>query len=248
MSTYVLVHGAWFGSWSWDKVIPLLEREGHTVLAPDLPGYGNDRTPYPEITLQSFVDRVCSVIDAQPEPVILVGHSRGGIVITQAAEARPRKIETLVYLCAFFPRNGESLLHLAQQDRETVIFPHLTFAEDQGYISLKDEGPEVLKQVFCGDCSDDDAARSRALVSPDALAPSVTPVNTTDANFGSVPRVYIEALQDRVIGPALQRQMYEAQPCRRVISMDTSHSPFFSAPEALAQHLLALAAVPAAAR
>jgi len=67
-----------------------------------------------------------------------------------------------------------------------------------------------------------------------------TPVAVTQENFGRVPRVYIECLQDRAIPPALQKQMYTATPCRNVLSMDTSHSPFFSAPRALADHLLAL--------
>jgi pimeloyl-ACP methyl ester carboxylesterase len=241
MATFVLVHGSWFGSWCWEKVVPLLEQQGHRVAAPDLPGYGQDQTPPREITLQHFADRVCRVLDAQAEPVVLVGHSRGGVVITQAAEYRPDKIQTLVYVCAFLPRNGESLLQLAQQDRETLIFPHLTFAEDRGYVAIKDEGSGAIKEVFCGQCSDLDLARATPRLVPDPLAPVVTPVHTTEANFGRIQRVYIECLRDRAIGPGLQRQMYTAVPCHQVISMDTDHSPFLSAPEELAAHLISVA-------
>lgn len=235
MSRFVLVHGSWMGGWCWDKVVPLLEQRGHTVVALDLPGYGGDHTSPRDVTLQSYVDRVAQVLDAQAERVILVGHSRGGIVITQTAEARPDKIETLVYLSAFLPGDGESLLQLAQQDRETHIFAHLTFAEDQGYVAFADDAT-AIKDIFCNDCSDADIQRARPLLVPDPLAPLVTPVQTTEGKFGRIPRVYIECSRDQAIGPALQRQMYTATLCR-IITMDTSHSPFFSAPEALAVHL-----------
>jgi pimeloyl-ACP methyl ester carboxylesterase len=245
MSTYVLVHGSWHGSWSWERVVPLLEQQGHTVHALDLPGYGADRPPWTNITLQHYVDHVCQGLDAQAEPVILVGHSRGGVVITQAAEERPEKIAALVYLCAFLPRNGESLIQLAQQDTETLIFPHLTFAEDLGYIAIKEEGLAAYQEVFCADCSEEDAGRAFARLVPDALAAAVTPVHTTDARFGRIPRTYIHTLRDRTVGPALQRQMYTAVPCQQIITMDTSHSPFFAAPQELAGHLASLAQVEA---
>ncbi|WP_413467230.1 alpha/beta fold hydrolase [Pleurocapsa sp. FMAR1] len=93
MSIYILIHGSWHGSWCWNKVATLLEQAGHKAIAPDLPSHGDDRTPIFEVTLQSYEDRVCEVVKAQTEPVILVGHSMAGIVITQAAEQCPAKIE-----------------------------------------------------------------------------------------------------------------------------------------------------------
>jgi pimeloyl-ACP methyl ester carboxylesterase len=236
MSRYVLIHGAWHGGWCWDKVVPLLEREGHAVEAPDLPGHGRDRVAVQEVSLQAYADRVCKILDAQPEPVILVGHSMGGIVITQVGEYRPARIETLVYLTAFLVRNGESLRQVFQGDTETLLRPNTVWAEDQS-CTVKDE---ALKEVFYGDCSDEDVARARSLLVPQATAPFVAPVSTTEENFGRIPRAYIECLRDRTISPSVQRSMYTALPCREVISMDTSHSPFLSAPEELAGHLMSL--------
>ena len=86
MSTYVLVHVSWGGAWCWDRVAPLLEQAGHHVVAFDLPAHGEDTTPVEQVTLASYTDRVVAVLDAQSEPVILVGHSHGGVVITQVAE------------------------------------------------------------------------------------------------------------------------------------------------------------------
>ena len=88
MSTYVLIHGSWHGAWCWYKVVPRLEQAGHTALAIDLPGHGRDWTPPQDVSMQTYVDSVCGVLDTLPEPAILVGHSRGGIVISQVAESR----------------------------------------------------------------------------------------------------------------------------------------------------------------
>ncbi|KKL19524.1 hypothetical protein LCGC14_2464610 [marine sediment metagenome] len=237
MSTYVLIHGAWHGGWCWDKVVPLLETAGHVVEAPDLPGHGRDRTPIQEVSLQAYADRVCSVLDAQPDEVILVGHSMGGIAITQAAEYRPGKIQTLVYLTAFLLRNGESLLQAAEGDTEALVLPNLIFAEDESYTTVKDE---AIKEAFYGDCSDEDVARAKSLLVPQAVAPLATPPSTTEESFGRIPRVYVECLRDRALSPSTQKRMYTALACRKVISMDTSHSPFLSAPEELVAHLTAL--------
>ena len=67
MSPFVLIHGAWQGGWCWDKTVPWLEKRGHTVLAPDLPGHGRDRTPLSMVSLSSYVDSVCKIVDALQE-------------------------------------------------------------------------------------------------------------------------------------------------------------------------------------
>jgi pimeloyl-ACP methyl ester carboxylesterase len=187
--------------------------------------------------LQSYVDRVCQVVDSRSEPVVLVGHSMGGIAISQAAESRPEKIETLVYLCAFLLRDGESLFQVAQEDTESLILPNLVIDEDQGITTIRGE---AAKDIFYGDCSDEDVARAKPLLRPDPIAPVGTPISVTEENFGGVPRVYVECLRDRAISPAAQKRMYEASPCERVVSMDASHSPFLSRPEELVSHLTSL--------
>lgn len=237
MSTYVLIHGAWHGRWCWDKVMPLLAKAGHTVVAPDLPGHRNDSTPIGEISLRSYCERVCQVLDAQTEPVILVGHSMGGIVITQAAEYRPDKIKKLVYLTAFLLQNSEFLLQYAGQDETSAVTANLIVAEDHSCASVR---ADALREAFYGDCSDEDSMRATSLLVPQSVAPLVTPVSTSSQNFGRIPRVYISCLRDRAITPAIQKLMYENIPCERFIQMDSSHSPFFSAPEELAGHLLSL--------
>src|SRR5688572_25619526 len=121
MSTYVMIHGAWHGGWCWDKVRRRLEDAGHRVVTPDLPGHGDDRTETAAVTLDAYAGRVCEALDAQAEPVILVGHSMGGVIITAAAERRPEKVRALVYLCAFLPGDGDTLMALANQDPSTLV-------------------------------------------------------------------------------------------------------------------------------
>jgi pimeloyl-ACP methyl ester carboxylesterase len=165
----------------------------------------------------------------------------GGIVISQVAEERPEKIATLVYLSAFLLQNGEMVSQVFSLDTDSLLLPTLMVNQEQGYALFKEEAP--LKEVIYADCSDEDVSRARLLLGPQTLLPFVTPINTTAERFGRVPRVYIECLRDRVISPSSQKKMYTALPCQQIITMDTSHSPFFSAPEELARHLTLLASV-----
>jgi pimeloyl-ACP methyl ester carboxylesterase len=237
MSTIVLVHGAWHGAWCWYKIVPRLERTGRRVIAPDLAGLGTDRTPLTGITLETWVDAICRILDAEEEPVLLVGHSRGGIVISEVAERRPDKIRKLVYLTGFLVPAGKSLLDIAGQIAESVVMSHLVTSPDQVSFTVEDN---ALREAFYEECPEEDFALARSLLVPEPIAPCATPLRVTGGNFGRVTRVYIECLRDRAITPEAQKWMYTTLPCRKVISLDTDHSPFFSRPADLVSHLLAL--------
>ncbi len=138
MATFVLIHGAWHGGWCWERVVPLLEQRGHTVRAPDLPGMGRDRTPLGDITLDVWARFVSELVRAELEPVILVGHSRGGIVLSQSAEQIPDRIRTLVYLAAFLVANGDSMWTTAQKvPREAGRSPDMIVSDDRSTSTLR---------------------------------------------------------------------------------------------------------------
>lgn len=231
MATFLLIHGAWHGGWCWRKVIPLLEANGHTVVAPDLPGHGDDKTPTASVTLRKYADRTCEVAAKQSEPVILVGHSMGGVVITQAAENCPDRIRSLVYLCAFLPRNGDSLATWAALDPVTMVNPSTLDIRPDGSSVFK---PQSAREAFYLQCSAEDVAFAQARLVPQAGAPTTTPVVTTPERWGRIPRYYVECARDRALTPNVQRAMQKELPCRQTFSIDADHSPFFSAPEKLA--------------
>lgn len=238
MSTIVLIHGGWHGAWCWDKVTPLLQRSGHEIVALDLPGHGEDRTPAAEVTLEGYTDRVVETLDSLSEPAVLVGHSLNGITISQAAERRPEKIDKLVYLCALLLPSGKSAIEASQEDSDSVILQSVEMEEDQGRVNVTEEG---MRQALYHDCPEEDFERARTLVSPQPLAPFGTPVEVTEANFGSVRRTYVHTTRDRAVSPAFQEKLYTGLPCEKVVSMDTGHLPFFAAPEELSAHLDSLA-------
>jgi pimeloyl-ACP methyl ester carboxylesterase len=238
MSTYVLVHGAWHGEWCWEKIIPLLKQEGHRVITFDLSGHGKDPTPPSEVTLKVYTDRLCHVLDKEPEPVILAGHSMGGMIITQTAEYRPEKIKLLVYIAAFLPENGQSLAQLKKLEHEQnkdLPEPIIIMSEDGTSLKLKESG---ITHAFYGECSKTDVSKAKKRLCAQPLAPLITPVRITDHRFGKIPRVYIETLRDKAISIQCQREMVAKSPCQKVLTMDTDHSPFFSQPEALVSHLI----------
>jgi pimeloyl-ACP methyl ester carboxylesterase len=186
------------------------------------------------VTLESYTDRICEIAGAQSEPVILVGHSMGGIAITQAAEDCPDKIRALVYLCAFLPRSGDSLTTWASQDSESKVNPSNLEIGPDGTTIFKRES---AREAFYMQCSDEDIQFAQARLVPQSPAPIRTPVKTTAERWGRIPRYYIECARDRAITRKLQRAMQQASPCRQTFSIDTDHSPFFSRPQELADIL-----------
>jgi len=113
MSTFVLVHGAWQSSGTWDLLIPLLQGHGHKVMTPILSGLSTDRTQLTsDVTLHQHVEDVSKVLAALENKAVLVGHSYAGMVISGAVESNPTKVQALVFLDAFIPEDGQCVLDL----------------------------------------------------------------------------------------------------------------------------------------
>jgi len=238
MNVVLLIHGAGHGAWCWSKVIPMLEQAGLRVIAPDSAGLGDDTTPASEVTLARWADEICQVIDELGQPVTLVGHSRGGIVISAVAEKRPALVSKLVYVSAMLIGPGETSLGVVQNDGSSLMLPNVEITDDGASVSIRED---ALRDVFYGCATDEDIALAKNRLKPDPLAPSMTPLDLTEGAYGSVPRAYIECLQDNAVPLQLQRAMQQALPCAEVFSIDTDHSPFFSKPETLAECLITLA-------
>ncbi|MCX2681829.1 alpha/beta fold hydrolase [Galbibacter sp. EGI 63066] len=236
--TFVLIHGSWHSAWNWFRVTPLLEKQGHRVIAPDLPGMGRDKTPVKEVRFEKTVQKICDLIDTVPGKVILVGHSKNGVLISQIAEYRPEKIEKLVYLAAVLVPNGKSALDLFKLDKEEVLGPYITYHPKSNSSTLS---PEIYKKGLYHDCDDEITEMAKIILSHEPRQTATTKISITDKNYGSVPRYYIECTEDRAITPVLQQKMYRDMPCKEVYKIATSHSPFFSKPQELVDILLKIA-------
>jgi pimeloyl-ACP methyl ester carboxylesterase len=233
---FVLVHGAWHGAWCWYKIVAGLEAAGHQVTALDLPAAGIDGSAPAAVTLQAQADRVVATLDAAAEPVVLVGHSAGGAPISVAAEARPDRIEKLVYLTAFLLPSGSSIVSVALDDEGSLLPSHLAVTPD-GTIDVARDG---RRDIFYGDCDDRDVALAQTLLRPIGLRTNIDPV-VVGGNFARVRRFYVSCLQDYAISPTTQRAMYTALPCEKVFALRSDHSPFLSHPTALLRVLGAIA-------
>jgi len=233
---FVLVHGAWHGAWCWYKITSVLEAAGYGVTALDLPSAGIDGTPPASVTLRAQADRVVAVLDALSEPVILVGHSAGGAVISSVAEARPDRIEKLVYLTAYLLANGDSVAAAGLRDADSIARQVIVIKPD----GTLDTNPSGRRDLFYGDCAARDVALAQSLLKPVGVLTTFNPVVVGDA-FASVRRFYITCLRDQAISPAFQRTMFTALPCEAVFSIRSDHAPFLSHSAALLRHLAAIA-------
>jgi pimeloyl-ACP methyl ester carboxylesterase len=215
----VLVHGAWHGSWSWAKVVPLLEQQGLSVRTVDLPSTGTDVDALG--ALDDDVTALTAVLDELPGPKILVGHSYGGLPITQAGAGRD-DIVHLVYVCAFMLDVGQSLLDAAG-------------GQPMSWWQVSEDGKSITagrpESVFYSDCDPEEAAAAAARLTPQSMSSCTTPLRA--AAWQTVPATYVVADRDPELPQAVQEMMAtgKAQQLRHI---DAAHSPFLSRPEELA--------------
>ena len=238
MSTFILVHGAWHGGFCWRHMAPLLRARGHEVHAPDLPGHGDDPAPPGAQTLDSYAARIGSLLDACSGDVVLVGHSLGGLVISAVAEARPERLRRLVYVTAFLPRDGDSLVRICSVDPDNPLNAATIRTPDGQCVTVD---PERAGEIFYADCPAEDLAFAKTRLGPEPLAVMFQTVQVTPERFGRVPRAYIHCSIDVALPMFVQEKMVAASPCPTVLTLPTGHSPFFAAPEQLAAQLCSLA-------
>lgn len=277
---FLLVHGAWHGAWTYERIIPLLAARGHAAVACDLPAHGlnarfpatyleqpqrpaklaTETSPVAGVTLNDYVDATLATLQRLRglgyDKVVLVAHSMGGIVASAVAERAPEAIAHLVYLTAFMPESGvPAVSYIDAPENEGQRVGGLFVADPSAVGALRinhrsaDEAYRAAsKAAFYGDVDDIAYAAVANLLTPDVpVAPFATPVATTAARWGAVPRHYIRCLQDQAIRPALQQRFIAAADAfvpahpTRVHTLDASHSPFMSQPQALATLLADIA-------
>lgn len=242
MAGFVLIHGSWHGGWCFDEVTRRLEAAGHRVLAPTLPGMGGNEAELRSVTLQGWADFAVAQCRALKDElngglVVLAGHSRGGLVVSQAAETDPAAMDALVYICAMMLPDGMSRAQFKALEDPTPDFDALISPVYGGAGTVVDAacaGPVFAQlsppELVAG-------ALPRLLAEPHG--PRSTPLHLTAERWGSLPRTYVETLHDRTIPVTSQRRMQAMSPGAKVVTLDADHSPYLSAPDALTAVLFA---------
>lgn len=208
MARVLLVHGAWHGRWCWQALRPLLENAGHHVEAVDLPSSGGAGD------LGADADVVRAAVDASTDPVVVVGHSYGGLAITEGAAGCPQ-VSHLVFLCAFMLDEGESLLGALDGE----VPPWIAVDEAAGVCSVPDP-----VRVFYADVDPTDAEAYAALVGTQTLKSFADPL--TRVAWHDTASTYVACTQDQAIPYPAQQAM--SARAGAVHTLESSHSPFAS--------------------
>ena len=227
-TTIILVHGAFADGSGWGDVIPLLEDDGYEVIAVQNP-------------LTSYADDVATtrrVIDAQTNPVVLVGHSYGGAVITGAAVGATN-VKALVYVAAFAPDTGDNLQALLEKYPSKIGTALVPDAAGFLYIDRS-----KFKEVFAADVPD--RVRSVMNAAQKPVHSSTFAQKYEAAAWKDIPNWYLVATEDQAINPALQRMFAERMKAT-TDEVKSSHVPFASQPAVVAR-IVARAAAAISAR
>jgi pimeloyl-ACP methyl ester carboxylesterase len=213
--TVVLVHGGFVDGSGWQGVYDRLKKDGYKVAV----------VQNPTLSLEGDVAATNRVIDAQSEPVTLVGHSYGGAVITEAG-TNPN-VAALVYIAAFVPDKDESVNTLIADPPPGAPVPPILPPED-GFLYLD---KEKFHDSFAGDVSDEEAefmADSQVPWGVDALGGTIS-----EPAWRNKPSWYLVATEDRMIPPPAQRQMSERAGAT-VVEVEGSHAVYVSKPDLVA--------------
>jgi len=219
----LLVHGAWHGAWCFSALQAELDRRGVPSLAIDLPGHGASTLSLTDFygDAQCVADVLSSLSARGIENVVLVGHSYGGGVITQAATINPN-VSNLVYLAAFAPEVGQSVMsQLIALPRHDTALGGAMVVIDEANTTIN---PELAQEAFYGRCSQAVINASIARLSPQPMATMTQEV--TGSPRDTISSTYVLCLQDQAVHPEHQKIM--SQLCNNVITLDTDHSPFVS--------------------
>jgi pimeloyl-ACP methyl ester carboxylesterase len=224
MATFGLVHGGFHGGWCWDRLIPELAARGHEAVAMDMPIDDADAT------LSDYVASVVDALAAVEEPVVLVGHSMGGLVIPHVAATRP--VERMVFICAMFANVPEPAPGQVIPEVERLAFDASLLTVDAGFTTIS---PANAVASFFPDCDPAEAEWAASQLRPQGHAPAKPLV----APWPDVPSSVIVCTDDR--GRDYQRLVVAPRLGVEAIELPGGHSPFLSRPAALADVLDELA-------
>jgi len=233
---FVLLHGGLHGAWCWEALVPKLEHLGVRVFTFDLPGHGEDRTPRETVTFESYVAKVNRFIERENlDGFSLVGHSLAGIVLPEVMAANRERVREAVYIAAFILDAGERTIDLVDEERRPDYY---RLAEESGDGTLSVPW-ERARERFFNDLDEDAARAAYARLTPQPLAPYLTPARHGAREFAAISR-YVVCLRDVNFPPQVARE-WAAKVGGGVQEIDSGHDPMLSRPAELARLLAGLA-------
>jgi pimeloyl-ACP methyl ester carboxylesterase len=218
-STVVLVHGAWHGAWCFAALQHALDDLGVPSYAIDLPGHGASLLPLAD--LHTDADHVAAVLDRIDGPVVLVGHSYGGAVVSRAAAGRS-SVQHLVYLAAFALHADESVMSLLRALPPAQVGLAAAMRSHADNCTVLD--PVLAAPALYGDCPAPAVKAALARLSPQPQATMVQPLEISA--LGTVPSTYVVCQRDDAVHPSHQSAM--AERCTHSVAFNCDHSPFLS--------------------
>jgi pimeloyl-ACP methyl ester carboxylesterase len=234
--TFVFVHGAFFDGSGFAATQALLQKRGYRAIHVDLPGRKGQSGSPAEQSLETYRQAVMAKIKDVPGKLILVGHSFGGIVVSDVAEAIPDRVTEIIYLAALLPRDGEALTDLLPQDKTNKMAP--TSFQPDPKSATASIAREDRVRLFCADCTPATKKAFPDIVLAEPLPPLGQKVHLT-ARFAAIPKAYIYTRNDAILSYPFQQSMVVRTPVRETITLETGHVPFLSAPAKLADALIA---------
>jgi pimeloyl-ACP methyl ester carboxylesterase len=233
-ATFLLVHGSWHDGACWSAVAGHLGDAGFRSLTPTLAGHNPDDDRGP-VTHDDYVSWVLDALDVESDPVVLVGHSFGGSVISRVAELRPERCRSLVYYSAFVPRDGERVA-------DSLPDPMLAFLEDAAAASPDRSIAlpyELFRSAFANTADRATAEAIYPRLVPEPSGPIFEPLSLPRFERLGIPTAYITCRQDMALPPGT---FHPGQSGRlaapRLIEIDGDHEALFTAPDRLAGALL----------
>ena len=232
MKTYLLLHGAMRGAWLWDRLVPLLEKGGASVIAYDLPGHGKRASERIGVDMSVYINDVVSYITKKNlSDLTLVGHSMSGIIISKAAEEVPEHIRHLVYLAAVVPQDGDALIDLLTKERQESLHKLEGKATELF-------GPlDALRPNYFTDQEGADKDFYLKQLTPQPLAPFFEKISLKRFSILKIPRTYIMGLRDKALPPELTREFAQRLGVEPLV-LDAGHDMMVARPHEVAEALL----------
>ncbi|KAK4351218.1 hypothetical protein RND71_030531 [Anisodus tanguticus] len=250
---FVLIHGVGGGGWCWYKIRSLMENSGYKVISLDLKGAGIDPSdPNTILSFDEYNKPLIHLLSSLPdnEQVILVGHSAGGLSVTDAIHKFAKKIKVAVYVAASMLRSG----FVSEQDVKDGVPDLSEFGEFADVYDMEfGLGPEkpptsvvikksLQRQIIYQMSALEDSTLAAMLLRPGPIQALQSARFKEGEGTERVPRVYIRATNDRVLKLEQQDVMIRKWQPQHVYTLESDHSPFFSAPFALFGLLVKVAA------